>query len=196
MTDYATRDVPVVPEADAIGAAKAEMRSGRRQGLAALNAVFRAGRVPDPAPDGPYRGEVVALDIAPIVTTLVEWLTSLMMPWQGKFLVASDARGDNIFGARWKTLLRMLYPRYRGNRDYGSDRFRAFVFDTSIAPGNVDADRRVFRIDYDRPDNPPLTIRRIVDEIVEVDDGVYLGKVHFRWWWGTWQMIGYFALRK
>jgi hypothetical protein len=25
---------------------------------------------------------------------------------------------------------------------------------------------------------------------------MYLGKVHFKWWWGTWRMIGYFALRK
>ena len=40
-----------------------------------------------------------------------------------------------------------------------------------------------------------LTIRRIVDELVQVDESVYLGKIHFRWWWGPWQMIGYFSLR-
>jgi hypothetical protein len=90
----------------------------------------------------------------------------------------------------------LMFPFYRGNRDYGEDRFRAFVFQTSLAPGKVDPDLQVFRIDYDLPDNPALTIRRIVDEVVELREGVYLGKIHFKWWWGKWQMIGYFSLRK
>jgi len=185
-----------VVETDVIREAQQRLRARRSEGLAALDAAFRAGAVPDPPPDGPYHGEVVALDIAPIVTPIVEWLTSFLMPWKGKYLIAAESRGDNIFGARWRTVLRLLFPFYKGNRDYGSDRFRAFVFDTSIASGKVDTDRRVFRIDYDRPDNPGFSIRRIVDEIVEVGNGVYLGKVHFQWWWGTWQMIGYFALRQ
>jgi hypothetical protein len=186
----------VILENDPIRAAQARLRARRDDGLAALDAAFRAGAVPTPTPDGPYHGELVALDIAPIVTQVVEWLTSFLMPWKGKFLIASEARGDNIFSAKWRTALGLMFPFYKGNRDYGSDRFRAFIFETSIAPGKVDTDRRVFRIDYDRPDNPAQSIRRIVDEIVEVGDGVYLGKVHFKWWWGTWQMIGYFALRK
>jgi hypothetical protein len=92
--------------------------------------------------------------------------------------------------------LRILFPFYRGMSDYEPDSFRAFVFQTSIAAGMVDRDRQVFRIDYDRPDNPALSIRRIVDEIVQVREGVYLGKIHFKWWWGRWAMIGYFALRR
>lgn len=193
---YAADPATVVDESDSIRAAQLLLRLKRKEGLAALDALFRAGAVPNPPPDGPYRGELVALDIAPVVTQLVEWLTSFLMPWKGKFLVAAESRGDNIFGAKWRAVLGLMFPFYKGNRDYGGDRFRAFIFETSIAPGKVDTDRRVFRIDYDRADNPALTIRRIVDEIVEVRDGVYLGKVHFKWWWGAWQMIGYFALRK
>ena len=79
--------------------------------------------------------------------------------------------------------------------DFEPGAFRAFVFQTSVDAGMVDRDRQVFRIDYDRPDNPALSIRRIVDEIVQVGDGLYLGKIHFKWWWGVWDMIGYFALR-
>jgi len=186
----------VIDESDLIRAAQQVLRARHKDGLAALDTLFRAGTVPNPPPDGPYRGELVALDIAPLVTPFVEWLTSFLMPWRGKFLIASESRGDNIFSAKWRAVLGLLYPFYRGNRDYGSDSFRAFIFETSTAAGKVDADRRVFRIDYNRPDNPALTIRRIIDEIVEVRDGVYLGKVHFKWWWGKWQMIGYFALRK
>jgi hypothetical protein len=197
MTSNSVADqAGVIVESDPIRAAQARLRARRDDGLAALDAAFRAGTVPTPPPDGPYHGELVALDIAPIVTQVVEWLTSFLMPWKGKFLIAADARGDNIFSAKWRAALRVMFPFYKGNRDYGRDRFRAFIFETSIAPGKVDTDRRVFRIDYDRPDNPAWSIRRIVDEIVEVSAGVYLGKVHFKWWWGTWQMIGYFALRK
>src|SRR4029079_7684891 len=97
--------------------------------------------VPNPPPDGPYRGELVALDIAPLVTPFVEWLTSFLMPWRGKFLIASESRGDNIFSAKWRAVLGLLYPFYRGNRDYGSDSFRAFIFETSTAVGKGDADR-------------------------------------------------------
>ena len=186
----------VIDESDAIRAAQQVLRTRHKDGLAALDTVFRAGTVPNPPPEGPYHGELVALDIAPVITTFVEWLTSFLMPWKGKFLIASESRGDNIFSAKWRAILGLLYPFYRGNRDYTTDSFRAFVFETSTAAGKVDTDRRVFRIDYDRPDNPALSIRRIIDEIVEVRDGVYLGKVHFKWWWGKWQMIGYFALRK
>jgi hypothetical protein len=181
---------------DSIRLAQQLMRERRRDGLAELDRLFRAGKVPDPQPDGPYRGELVAVDIAPVVTQVIEWLTSFLMPWKGKFLVAAESRGDNLFARGWRTAFALMFPFYRGNRDFGDDRFRAFVFDTSVAPGKVDPDRQVFRIDYDRPDNPALTIRRIVDEVVELREGIYLGKIHFKWWWGKWQMIGFFALRK
>ncbi len=180
---------------DPIRRAQQQLHEHRSEGLLALNALFRGGTVPNPRLDGPYQGELVALDIAPGVTQFMEWLTSFLMPWKGKFLVAAEEKGDNIFGGNWRAFMRLIFPFYRGNRDYGEDRFRAFVFQTSVAPGKVDADRQVFRIDYDRPGNPGLTIRRIVDEVVQLREGVYLGKIHFKWWWGKWQMIGYFSLR-
>jgi hypothetical protein len=182
--------------ADAIHAARALLQRDRRQGLAAFNDLFRSGTIPDRPLNGPYDGELLAVDIAFLVTPVVEWLTSFWMPWKGKYLVEERAEGDNIFDRRWKWLLRLLFPFYRGMTDYGRDRLRAFTFKTWLENGKVDADRRVFRIDYDLPGNPGLTIRRIVDEAVQVADGVYLGKIHFHWWWGTWQMIGYFSLRR
>ena len=183
-------------DSDSLNRACELLRAQRREGLAALERLFGEGAVPNPPPDGPYRGELIAVEIAPVVTRFVEWLTSFLMPWKGKYLVASEAKGDNVFARSWRAAFALMFPFYRGSRDYGDDRFRAFVFDTSVAPGKVDVNRQVFRIDYDRPDNPALTIRRIVDEVVELRDGVYLGKIHFKWWWGRWQMIGYFALRK
>jgi hypothetical protein len=180
---------------DDIRAAQKLMKQDRRQGLAALNDLFRAGQPPEPPLNGPYNGELVAVDIAPGVTQFVEWLTSFWMPWKGKYLIREDAKGDNIFDQKSRLLMRILFPFYRGIIENDKETFRAFVFKTSIDAGRVDPDRKVFRIDYNSPDNPALTIRRILDEVVQVKDGVYLGKIHFKWWWGAWQMIGYFSLR-
>jgi hypothetical protein len=196
MSTIPTAGDGTAESADQIGGAKALVGRDRAAGLAALNRLFREGRVPDPPPDGPYRGELVAVDIAPGLSQVVEWLASLWMPWKGKFLIQAQGKGDNIFGRGSRLAMRILFPFYRGMMDYEAETFRAFVFETSVAAGMVDRDRQVFRIDYDRRDNPALSIRRIIDEIVQVGEGTYLGKIHFKWWWGRWGMIGYFALRR
>ncbi len=179
---------------DALQAVTAPPEFTRRQRLDALDTLFRAGAPPVPPLDGPYDGELVALDVAPGVTQLLEWLTSLWMPWKGKHLSQEQEQGDNVFAARDRLALRLAFPFYDHIRPAGPDTIRAFTFRTSVRAGRVDPDRRVFNIDYDIPENPG-TIRRIVDELMQVDEGVHLGKIHFKWWCGRWQMIGYFALR-
>jgi hypothetical protein len=54
----------------------------------------------------------------------------------------------------------------------------------------------VLKIDYDLDSNPRLSIRRVLDELVQVAPGEYLGKAHLRWWWGAWQTVAFFTLRK
>src|SRR5688572_31296990 len=72
------------------------VKAHRGQGLAALNTLFRRGTLPDPVPDGRYRGEFLALDFAPGITQLSEWLAKLWMPWLGKTFDASHQTGYNI----------------------------------------------------------------------------------------------------
>ena len=57
--------------------------------------------------------------------------------------------------------------------------YRALRFTTSVAAGRLDPGVEVLRIDYDLPENPPL-LRRIVDELVAVQPGVYLGQAILR----------------
>lgn len=180
---------------DQIRAAQKLVKQNRRQGLAALNDIFRAGKPPEPPLDGPYDGELVAIDIAPGITQFANWLTSVLMPWKGKYLIKEDAKGDNIGDQKLRWMMRVLFPFYRGIIENDKETFRAFAFKTSIDAGRVDPDRKVFKIDYNSAENPAFSIRRILDEVVQVKDGIYLGKIHFKWWWGTWQMIGYFSLR-
>lgn len=195
MNGSVTTDEGSVETTDEIRAAQRILKQDHRQGLAALNELFRTGKPPAPPLDGPFDGELIALDIAPVVTQLFELSVSFWMPWKGKHLTPANSKGDNIFGRSSRLPFRLLFPFYRGVTDSGPKTFRAFTFKTLVEAGKVDADRQVLKIDYDSPNNPSLSIRRIIDELVQIGDGVYLGKIHFKWWWGSWKMIGYFSLR-
>jgi hypothetical protein len=177
-----------------IVAASVSAKRDRTKLRAALDDLFRAGKPPTHPLGGRYSGSLVLVDIAPGLTHLVETIASLWLPWQGKTFDALRTSGDNIFTRDSLPLAWLFNPLYRGITEDGPNMYRAFTFITYVAPGLFDPDRQVFKIDYDLPDNPPLTIRRVLDEIVQLKDGVYLGKAHIKWWWGRWQTVAYFAL--
>ena len=180
-------------------AARQLVKAHRGKGLAALNALFRIGTLPDSAPDGRYQGEFLALDFAPGITQLSEWLAKLWMPWLGKTFDASHQTGDNILSKDSYLLARFFNPRYRGFVTDGPVSYRAFAFHTYTGPGVADPDRIVYKIDYNLKENPALTVRRVLDELVQLAEGVYLGKAHVHWWWqrsGSWQTVAYFSLTR
>jgi hypothetical protein len=178
-----------------IQAAQVLLKQDRQSGLNQLNNLFRAGTPPDPPHEGRYAGNLLAVDIAPGLTQAIEAIVSTWLPWQGKTFNAAQASGDNIFTRDSLALTHIYWPLYRGYQYDGPPTYRAFAFRTYLAPGLTDPDRQVLKIDYDLPGNPRLTIRRVLDELVQVADGLYLGKAHLRWWWGQWQRVAYFSLR-
>lgn len=179
--------------AERLHAARSLLKQNRTRGLAALNELFREGRAS--IPPGRCAGGLVTVNIAPGLTQLVNGLLRLWLPWKGKTFDADRAQGDNIFSRSAYFLSHVNFPFYRGYVDDGPRTFRAFAFRTYIAPGKEDPDRQVLKIDYDLPANPPLSVRRVLDELVEIGDGYYLGKAHLHWWWGRWQMVAFFTLR-
>lgn len=181
---------------DRVRDAQSLFKRDRKRGYAALNQIFRAGTAPNPALNGPYKGELVALDVAPGINQFTEWMNAQWFPWKGKFFDVAHSIGDNIFTRDSQTLAQIYWPLYRGYKENGADTYRAFTFQTSIAPGFVDPDRQVLKLNYDLPGNPSLSIRRVLDELVQIDDGFYLGKAHLHWLWGTWQLVAYFSLKK
>lgn len=173
------------------------LKLDRAEGLAALDALFHSGRLPEPSLDGRYRGELIALDVAPGLTVFFQWLASAWMPWRGKTFSLSQQRGENIFARDSYPLARLFNPLYRDFVPDGPVTYRGFAFRTYPAPGLVDTDRVVLKIDYDLEENPSLTVRRVLDELVQVDSNLYLGKAHVRWWWrpaNGWQTVAYFSL--
>jgi hypothetical protein len=172
------------------------LRRDQRGGLERLNELFRSGTPPAAPLDGRYAGALIALDIAPGFTALAKGIASRWLPWKGKTFDAAAQSGDNIFTRDSLLLARVYWPFYRGYTDDGPAAYRAFAFRTYLAPGRADPDRRVLKIDYDLPANPRLSIRRVLDELVQLDDGLYLGKAYLKWWWGRWQMVAFFTLAR
>lgn len=178
-----------------ISSAQNMLKANRAQGLNALNDLFRSGTAPNPALNGFYSGELIALAIAPGLTQVAQMIASTWTPWKGKSFDPTSNQGDNTFHRSAFGLSHVLWPFYRGYRDDTPQTYRAFAFRTYVAPGKDDPDVQVFKLDYDSPDNPSTSIRRLLDEVVQVENGVYLGKVHLKLWWGQWQMVAYFGLR-
>jgi hypothetical protein len=174
--------------------AQALVKMDRAKGFASLNNLFREGRLPAVPPSGRYHGEFVAIDMAPGLTQFFQGLANLWMPWQGKTFDSTRQRGENILTKDSYLLARLFNPLYRGFSGDGPNTYRAFAFRTYSAPGLFDKDRTVLKIDYNLKENPVLTVRRVLDELVQVEDDLYLGKAHVHWWWGSWQTVAYFSL--
>ncbi|MDQ3940892.1 MAG: hypothetical protein M3238_06055, partial [Actinomycetota bacterium] len=90
--------------------------------------------------------------------------------------------------------MRVVWPNYEPEREL-ADRIEAFPFRTRVAPGELEPEVPVLKIDYNFEANPNLLIRRILDELVQIDDGIYLGKVLLRRQ-GAFKSIGFFSLER
>lgn len=184
----------MIAGADKLHAARALAHLDRAAARASLNALFRTGTAPV-ALNGRCSGELVLLDIASGLTQLLNAILSAWLPWKGKTFDAARAQGDNLLTNDSRLLAELFNPLYRGFVEDGPFTYRAFKFRTYVAPGLADPDRDVLKIDYDLPENPSATIRRVLDELVQIGDGLYLGKAHVHWWWGRWQCVAFFVLR-
>lgn len=97
-------------------------------------------------------------------------------PWRGKQFNAKEKTGRNIFNVGEKVFF--LYP---------------FAFSTG--QGFIDKEIETVRLEYNIPGNP-WWLRPVLDEIMEVEKGRFLGKVHFRLLPGLSFTLGYFWLQK
>ncbi|HYU58454.1 MAG TPA: hypothetical protein VEO00_10450 [Actinomycetota bacterium] len=171
--------------------ARAHRRVQRAHAIAELDALFRAGSAPDPLPIGFQPGRLLTMSVTPAIDALVRRIADAWMPWKGKAFDPSTMTGINIMTADARAPLRLLF----GERpEPGPDgRMEVFPFRNRIAPGAVDPAVTTLKIDYDFPANVDF-IRRILDELVQIGDGVYLGKILFRTRSGF-HPIGFFSLQ-
>jgi hypothetical protein len=145
-----------------------------------LDLAYREARTPRLLDvTGDLRGRMLAwpvLDAHPIVAGAIRaFAGSAAFPWRGKsFKPFDDDRGEGI------------------NRVI-SDRLRLFRFDTSIARSRA-GDFDALQLDYDLDGNPGI-IRRIKDEMREIEPGLWLGQAYFQTKKKDWLWL-YFGLAK
>ncbi|MGH8970061.1 MAG: hypothetical protein ACRDV1_08960 [Actinomycetes bacterium] len=156
------------------------LRLDRPQGLRELEGCFSAGTVPAVV-DGPLRGRLVATTIGHGLDPVFETTARVWMPWQGKTFDHGRTEGRNLFSPGVRRLLRVTLPGYDDVR-YEGERCSAFRFLTSSGPSALDPGVDVLRIDYRSVvENPDWPVRRVLDELVAVDDGLYLGQALLLW---------------
>src|SRR6185503_11084740 len=81
----------VQPMLNDLKTAQRLLERDRVQWLATLNRLFRTGTVPEPALDGQYRGELIALDLSPGLTKLFQSITAAWMPGLAKCLTPPNS---------------------------------------------------------------------------------------------------------
>jgi hypothetical protein len=141
-----------------------------------LEGLFARGAVPDPPPKGRLRGSLLHVTLGPAGRLLAPAAAI----WLGKRFDADREAGQNVFDQRVFRIGRLLTPAaYEASWPEDSRSYRALAFSTTIGAGALDPGIEVLRIDYDLPGNAP-PFRRILDELVEVEPGVYLGQALLR----------------
>ncbi len=165
----------------------------RAEVISRMDAMFAGGVAPDPPPSGFHTGRLLATSTWGPWDGVVMRIAQAWMPWLGKRFSPSTGTGLNCFTPTTATRvwLRALFPRHAPEANTPS-RLEAFPFRTCVGPGKLDRDVSVLKIDYDFEANP-TPIRHILDELVQIAPGRYMGKVLFRS--GTrYHRIGFFSL--
>jgi len=164
----------------------------RPKAIAELERLFRKGSPPDPGPEGFLRGRLIATTTTGPLDAVAAFIAARWMPWQGKSFDPQSMTGCNRFTPDARVPLRVVWPSYEPIRADG-EVVEAFPFRNRVESGAIDRDVKVLKIDYDFAANPGFLIRRILDELVQVDDALYLGKVLLRWR-GSFRRVGFFSL--
>jgi hypothetical protein len=175
--------------------AVSRLRLDRALGLHELEICFASGTTPEGL-TGRLRGRLLAMSVGHGFDWPAEAATRLWMPWLGKTFDDTSGTGRNDFTRGAGRLMRLTLPRYSHLREEDPGRFSAFVFRTSTGPSALDSGVSVLRIDYrDVPENPSWPIRRVLDELVTIDDGLYLGQALLDWRGGL-RRAAWFSLER
>ena len=172
--------------------AVAMLRLDRPLGLNELGACFAAGK-PVEGLVGFRRGRLIASTLGYGLDGVFETLARVWMPWLGKSFSREAAEGINLFTAGGRRAIRVSFPRYEGSADdvVGTSAFR---FVTSIGPSAIHPTASVLRLDYRGvSENPAFPVRRVLDELVQVEPGLFLGQA-LMVWGGKLQRVAWFSL--
>jgi hypothetical protein len=158
--------------------AVAMLRLDRPRGLSELEACFAGGKAAEGLV-GFRRGRLLATTWGYGLDGALEGLARLWLPWRGKEFSRHAAEGVNLFTPGGRRAIRVVFPRYAGLAD-GEEGASGFRFATSIGPSATDPGLSVLRLDYRSIEENPTTARRVLDELVQIDHGLFLGQALYK----------------
>ncbi|MBA3737061.1 MAG: hypothetical protein H0W97_00670 [Actinobacteria bacterium] len=160
--------------------AQADLPHDRATALAELEACFLAAETPG-AIEGPTRGRLLTTTVGYGLDAIAGGLARLWMPWKGKTFDPDAKEGRNLFSSSFRPIQRMLWPGYDVDPPSESDgRYATFAFTTWDGPSTfTSGGDDVLKIDYEHPQSPWL-IRDVLDELVLIEEGLYLGQALLR----------------
>jgi hypothetical protein len=156
------------------------LRLDRSIGLAELERCFATGK-PAEGMVGARRGRLLAATCGFGFDGALEAFARAWMPWRGKRFSREANEGRNLFTAGGRRAIRISFPRYTDLReeDGGASAFR---FRTDVGPSETLQGTSVLRLDYrEVSENPAFPVRRMLDELVQIDDDLYLGQALMAW---------------
>jgi hypothetical protein len=171
--------------------AVADLPHDRSRALAELASIFRAGTQPQPL-EGPHEGRLLTTTFGYGLDAITMGLSRAWMPWKGKTFDPEAKEGRNLFSPEFRWAMRVLWPSYDDVRDEGP-RLSTFRFTSRTGPGALEPGVAVSKIDYDHEGSPSFLIRPILDEIVAIDAGLYLGQALMRIG-GDYRRVAWFSL--
>ena len=145
-----------------------------------LEARFRAGSMPPPF-DGPKAGSLLETTVNAPIDAFARVVTGLWMPWRGKSFDAAADEGRNVFTPGFRTMMRVFWPGHDDIRPFDADHFMTFRFRTWTGESTFTPGVEVLKIDYGVPDSPRFIIGSVLDEVVQTDEGRYLGQALLNW---------------
>ena len=145
--------------------------------------------------DGPTRGRLLTTTLGYGLDAVVATFVHLWMPWKGKTFDPEAKEGRNVFTTGFRPMQKALWPGYDIDEPAGDRRFSTFPFTTWEGPsaftlGGAD----VLKIDYRHPRSPWL-VRDVLDELVRIDDDLFLGQALLRLR-GQLHRLAWFELRR
>ncbi|HEV8563691.1 MAG TPA: hypothetical protein VGR41_02125 [Actinomycetota bacterium] len=172
--------------------AVADLPAVRMRALAELDECFRRGSTPSGL-SGSLEGRLVTTTLGYGLDAITMGLARVWMPWKGKTFEPDRKEGWNLFSPEFRWLMRVLWPSYDDVGSAGPGRLSAFRFTTWEGPGALHPDLTTFKIDYDHEGSPRFLIRPILDELMEIEPGLYLGQALLRWR-GALRRVAWFSL--
>ena len=151
-----------------------------------LNGLFCRASAPNPLPWGFLRGRILTAVVDPYGLFIGEACRF----WRGKRL--EPGAGVNLVMPGGRPLLRAVAPS-QTLKSMPDGNLEGFPFAVRVESGLVDPHVDVMALDYRIDSNPSPFLRRLRDELVSIEDGLYLGKILYRIG-KSYRPVGFFSL--